>query len=169
MELNYTKMRLNIICSSLHTDLLNLGTSQIRVVSVARSGNTRNWMWNHVIFWLYNWGCHLTFQTLLGCRCEGSPPWASSEYVLRDFCTSPTSVHGSSTSGLGELVWWKSTQGGLLVPSSASVQLPRWLKSLNFRGLRTALPDGDCHLCITNKELWLHQYDIIFGISLKTV
>lgn len=120
MELNYTKMRLNIICSSLHTQLLNLRTSQIRVVSVARSGNTRNWMWNHVIFWLYNWGCHLTFQTLL--RCEGSPPWASSEYVPRDFCTSPTSVHGSSTSALGELVWWKSTQGGLLVPSSASVQ-----------------------------------------------
>lgn len=58
--------------------------------------------------------------------------------------------------------------GSLLVPSSSSVQLPSWLKSLNFRGLRTALPDGHCHLCIMTKEPWFHQYDVIFEISLET-
>lgn len=46
MEINYSEMRLNKICSSLHTDFLNVRTRQcqISVVSLARSSNGKKWM-----------------------------------------------------------------------------------------------------------------------------
>lgn len=90
MKLNYTKMWLELVCSSLHTDLLNLRTKprRISVMAVARSGSCRNWMWNHVICWCCTWGCLLTSHMLLWGRHEGSPPWATSDHLPRDYCMS---------------------------------------------------------------------------------
>lgn len=162
MEINYSKMRLNIICLSLCTDWLNLRMRQcqISVVSLAGSGKSRNWMWNHIIFWLYTWGCHLTSQTLLWCRCEDSPPWASSEIPipLLLLCVAEAPVI------LQSLCSHRESPGSLLFFRPA----PKLTEILNFRGLRTALPDGHCHLCIMTKEPWFHQYDVIFEILLET-
>lgn len=89
MKLNNSKIWLEVICSSLHTDLLNLRTMQhrISVVSVIRSGNYRNWMWNRIICWCYNWGCHPTCHMLLWGRNEGSLPWATSDHLPQNYCT----------------------------------------------------------------------------------
>lgn len=161
-------MRLELISSSLHTDLLNLRTKQpgILVMSVVRSGNCRNWMWDHVIQLSYTWGCHPTFHTLLWGWREGSPSWATSDHVPKDYCTLTvaftSSLHGGSPSAAAELVCWKSGHRGLLVPSSASLQLPHDWNPLMFPGAW-----GHCWLLvIVTFALWTKSRDFDMKFSL---
>lgn len=78
-------------------------------------------------------------------------PSPSKLLYLITVLTSP--LHNGSTSAVTELVLWKSGQRVLLVPSSASVQLPRCSGSLDVpQDSRTLLTHGNYHLGVMNKE-----------------
>lgn len=158
--------KLELICSSLHTDLLYLRTNQhCELVS-----------------------CLLQEVVTVGTGCEIMPftgatseaaTWFSTHFSEVGMKAPPrlfyvtvtlTSLCGSSTSTIAELVWWKSGHRSLLCPSSASLHLPTWLKSLNIP--RTW---EHCWLMVTvTFALWTKSCDFndrtcSLGISLKTV
>lgn len=111
-------------------------------------------------FW-HTWGCHLVprhcFDVGVKVPLHEHLQSISPEIPIIYFCAWQQKLCG------GRVATGVSLFPPLLQPSCQDFNF------LNFRGLRTALPDGDCHLCIMIKELWLHQHDVIFGISLKTL